>query len=174
MKQSPSWEANSHSASYKIPHILWNTKVRYCVHKSSPLVRVLSKMKPFHTFPPYFPKFHANIILPSTLRSSKWYALGTDHKREGSKINSVATHIIVFCIFTLKWGWHTKNYPLCIFFRKAPPPQPPQTFYVRNWFTNCSLGTTDLINIWWFIIREHDVTFVIAYMTQALTVCFLT
>jgi lantibiotic modifying enzyme len=27
MKQSPSWEANSHSASPEIPHLLWNPKL---------------------------------------------------------------------------------------------------------------------------------------------------
>jgi hypothetical protein len=33
MEQSPSWEANWSSPSQEIPHILWNPKVRYCIHK---------------------------------------------------------------------------------------------------------------------------------------------
>jgi hypothetical protein len=44
MQQSPSWEANSHSASQDIPHLLWNQKFHYCVHKSLPLVPVLSEL----------------------------------------------------------------------------------------------------------------------------------
>jgi hypothetical protein len=35
MEQSPSCEANSHSASQEILCLLWNTKVCYHVHKSA-------------------------------------------------------------------------------------------------------------------------------------------
>jgi hypothetical protein len=34
MKQSPSWEANRHSASQEIPHLLWKPKVDYRIHWS--------------------------------------------------------------------------------------------------------------------------------------------
>jgi len=52
-EQSPSWEANSHSASQEVPRLLWNPKVHYRVHKSLPLVPVFTQIKPIHTFPQY-------------------------------------------------------------------------------------------------------------------------
>jgi hypothetical protein len=33
MEQSPSWEADSRSASKEILHLLWNSDVHYHVHK---------------------------------------------------------------------------------------------------------------------------------------------
>jgi len=33
-EQNPSWKAKSHSASQEIYFLLWNLKVRYCIHKS--------------------------------------------------------------------------------------------------------------------------------------------
>jgi hypothetical protein len=72
MKQSPSWEVNSYSASQEAPHLLWNLKVHYCVHKTLPLDPILNKMNPVHIFPSYFPKIQCNIIFPSMPRSSEW------------------------------------------------------------------------------------------------------
>jgi len=68
---SLSWEANSRSANQEIPHLLWNPKVHYHVHNNLPLVSILSQLHLVHTFSPYFPKIHSDVILPSTPRSSE-------------------------------------------------------------------------------------------------------
>jgi hypothetical protein len=43
MKQRLSSEANSYSATQKIPHLLWNLKVHSCVHNSLLLVPIQSQ-----------------------------------------------------------------------------------------------------------------------------------
>jgi len=35
MEQSPSWEANSHSAAQEITRLLWNPRIHYCVPRTS-------------------------------------------------------------------------------------------------------------------------------------------
>jgi hypothetical protein len=62
-------ELDSHSQSRIHPHFV-KPRVYYRVHKSPPFVHNMSQMNPVHNFPTNFPKINANIIFPSTPRSS--------------------------------------------------------------------------------------------------------
>jgi hypothetical protein len=63
---SPSWEATNCAAPQELPSILWNPKVQYSVHKSPPLVSILSHIHPIHSIPSYLSKIHFNIVHPPT------------------------------------------------------------------------------------------------------------
>ena len=48
MEQSPSWEANSFSATQEILRILWNQKVHYSIYKRQPPLSILSQIDTVH------------------------------------------------------------------------------------------------------------------------------
>jgi hypothetical protein len=61
-KLSPSWGAANCAAPQELPSILWNPKIQYRVHKSPPLVPILSNVNPIHTIPSY--PIHFDIVHP--------------------------------------------------------------------------------------------------------------
>jgi hypothetical protein len=71
MVLSPSWAAANCAATQELPSILWNPKVQYRVHKSPPLLPVLSHMNPIHAIPSYLSKIHFNIVHSPTSWSSQ-------------------------------------------------------------------------------------------------------
>jgi hypothetical protein len=72
MGQSPSWEDNRRSDS-QIPHLIWNPKVHYRVHKRPPLLPILSQMYPLHISHPT--SLRPILILSSHLRLGRPSAL---------------------------------------------------------------------------------------------------
>jgi hypothetical protein len=70
---SLSSEAKSASASQEIVCILRSPNVKFlCLHKSSPLVPILSQINSYQTLQSSFFMIHCNIITPCTPLSSKW------------------------------------------------------------------------------------------------------
>jgi hypothetical protein len=96
MEQSP-WKANSSSASQEVPHILCNPKDYYRIHKSPPLVPILSQINPAHALPTDLCKIFQGAV-PSGFPTEALYALLLSPictKRRTYQILQIGVHIFL-------------------------------------------------------------------------------
>jgi hypothetical protein len=108
MELSPSWEAVNCAATQEILSILWNPKVHYHVHKSPPLVPILSQIDPIHTIPSYLRSIlilstHLRLGLPSNLfpsgfRTDILYVLFFSHIRATCPAHLILLDLIILII----------------------------------------------------------------------------
>jgi len=94
-------------------------KLRYCIHKNSPLDPVLSDFKPVHTFTPYLLKILLNIILPSTSKYSirfsdkNFVCISYLLVRTIYPFRFIIFDLITIVIFCVEYK--LRSYKLCIF-----------------------------------------------------------
>jgi hypothetical protein len=106
---NPSWGAASCAAIQQLPSILWNPKVLYHIHKSPPLVPILSQINPVHTTPSYLRSIllshiHLRLGLPtglflSAFSSNALYAFLFSPIRATCPAHLILFHVIILIIF---------------------------------------------------------------------------
>ena len=118
MQQSPSWEANRFSASQEFPHILWNPKVHYRIHKYPPPVPILSRSIQFTPpHPTSWRSSHLRLGLPCGLFPSV-FPIKTPHTPLFAIRATCPAHLILFDFIIrtiLGEEYRSLSSPLCSF-----------------------------------------------------------
>jgi hypothetical protein len=154
---SPSWGATNCAAPQEPPSISWNQKVQYRVHKSPPLVPILSHINPIHSIPSYLSKIHFNIVHASTSWSSQWsLSFWLSHQYPILRVIVIKDENNNFCVWAVlvRLGSHSaRRYPA----RSAASSSGLTSYFERFWKMKSSkiavlkLAICVLINFFWVI-----------------------
>jgi hypothetical protein len=104
MEKSP-FEKLIVTDSQEIPQLLLNPKVHYNVHRSQPLVPILSHMNTVYNFRTYFPKINSKYYLPrglflSGVPTKILYAFLTYPMRTTCTVHPIILDLINLIIFS--------------------------------------------------------------------------
>jgi len=108
---SPSWEANSYSASQYIPHLLWNPMIHYYINVTPPWFHILIQINPVHTLPTDLFRVHFNIVFPSMFGSFKCFFPFSNLMTNGNLVYAVdyMVNTIHVTLPVCLWGHLWKN-----------------------------------------------------------------
>ncbi|PNF43392.1 hypothetical protein B7P43_G13912 [Cryptotermes secundus] len=122
MELSPSGGAANCADSQEFPSILWSPKVHYRVHKSPPLLPILSQINSIHTISSYISKIHFNIVHPPTPWSFQWSLSVFPTNIPYASIPSYLSNIHFYIVhppttWSSQWSlsfWLSHQYPIFI------------------------------------------------------------
>jgi hypothetical protein len=107
MELRASSEAANCAATQEIPSVLWNPKVHYRLHKSPPLVPILSQIDPMPTLPSYLSKINFKPCIPSKINYPTVTAKAGALSQKGSQIDCLIT--LSSYGITLRWEFYLRR-----------------------------------------------------------------